>query len=131
MGRGNVSTYLFAEIQGAMKREGVEGVNARKNSNEVSEVWVCVRYLEQKASKVKNLHGNRKETLGQCRQRILTYFVRGSILVWLTSCLFGFDCFTCVELETDLLVWSNPNQSNKRSVIQGYFPIRSKYGAGT
>ena len=37
-----------------------------------------------------------------------------SITVQLTSCLtdFGFRCLVNVELETYLLVWSNPNGSN-------------------
>ena len=30
----------------------------------------------------------------------------------------GFTCFAYVELATDLLVWSNPSQSNRRSAIQ-------------
>ena len=29
-----------------------------------------------------------------------------------------FSCFACVELDRDLQVWSNPNQSNRRSAIQ-------------
>ena len=28
----------------------------------------------------------------------------------------GFSCFACVELERDLQVWSNPNQSNRWAV---------------
>ena len=31
--------------------------------------------------------------------------------------LFGFSCFTYVELATDLLVWLDPNQSNRRSAV--------------
>ena len=31
---------------------------------------------------------------------------------------FGFSGFENVELETDLRLWSNPNQSNRRSAIQ-------------
>ena len=34
--------------------------------------------------------------------------------------LFGFGCFAYAELATHLLVWSNPNQSNRRLTIQGY-----------
>ena len=34
--------------------------------------------------------------------------------------LFGFSCF---ELKTVLLFWSNPNQSNRRRVVQWYFPL--------
>ena len=32
------------------------------------------------------------------------------------------SCFAYVELATFLLVWSNPNQSNRRSIVQQYFP---------
>ena len=31
--------------------------------------------------------------------------------------LFAFSCFALVELSTDLLVWSNPNQLNRRSAV--------------
>ena len=40
---------------------------------------------------------------------------------WLEFSYFGY-----VELDSDLQVWSNPNQSN-RSVVQWYFPLRSKW----
>ena len=30
---------------------------------------------------------------------------------------YGLSCFALVELATDLLVWLNPNQSNRRSAI--------------
>ena len=36
--------------------------------------------------------------------------------------LFWFSCFAYVEWTTVLLVWSNPNQSNRRSAVQWYFP---------
>ena len=39
--------------------------------------------------------------------------------------LFGFSCFDYVELETYLLVWLNPNQSNRMSAVQWYFPLWS------
>ena len=48
-------------------------------------------------------------------QRILTYFVRGSI-----------SCFDYVYSTTDLLVQPNPNQSNRRSAVQLYFHLQSK-----
>ena len=32
--------------------------------------------------------------------------------------LFGFNCVTYVELATDLIAWSNPNQSNWRSAYE-------------
>ena len=35
----------------------------------------------------------------------------------------GFSCFANVELDRDLQVWSNPNQSNRRSAVQWYFPL--------
>ena len=40
------------------------------------------------------------------------YFLRGSIPVWLTSCLTGLDSATLFmfNLDADLQVWSNPNQ---------------------
>ena len=37
-----------------------------------------------------------------------------------------FDWFACVELDRDLKVWWNPNQSNRRSAVQQYFPLQSK-----
>ena len=37
--------------------------------------------------------------------------------------LFGFSCFAYVELDTDLQVLANPDQSNRRSAVQlWYFP---------
>ena len=61
-------------------------------------------------------------------QRTFTYFVRGSITVRLTSCLdwLGFRCFAYVELARGLQVWLNPNQSNRRSAVQCYFPLQSE-----
>ena len=45
--------------------------------------------------------------------------LRGSIIVWLTSCLFCLDSAAFyVELTTALLDWSNANKSNWRSAIQ-------------
>ena len=38
----------------------------------------------------------------------------------------GFSCFACVELERDLQVWSNPNQSN-RWAVQWNFPLWSNW----
>ena len=38
----------------------------------------------------------------------------------------GFSCFACVELDRDLQLWLNPNQSNRRSAIQFYFQL-TKY----
>ena len=47
--------------------------------------------------------------------------LRGSIPVWLTSCLFYLDSSACFcWIIISLLVWSNPNQSNRRSVVQRY-----------
>ena len=37
------------------------------------------------------------------------------------------SCFAYVELDRDLQVWSNPNQSNWRSTVQWYFALRSKW----
>ena len=39
---------------------------------------------------------------------------------------FGFSCFAYVELTTDLLVWWNPNQSNRRAAIRWYFLLQNK-----
>ena len=36
----------------------------------------------------------------------------------------GFSCFACVELDRYLQLWLNPNQSNRRSAIQLYFPYK-------
>ena len=38
----------------------------------------------------------------------------------------GNSCFGYNEWATDLLVWSKPNQSNRRSAVQWYFRIQSK-----
>ena len=40
---------------------------------------------------------------------------------------FGFSSFAYVELDRDFQVWSNPNQSNRRSVVQWYFPLQCKW----
>ena len=40
---------------------------------------------------------------------------------------FAFSCFSYVELDTDFQVWSTPNQSSMRSVVQWYFPFISKW----
>ena len=37
---------------------------------------------------------------------------------------FGFSCFVVLKL-SDLLVRTNPNQWNRRSAVQWYFPLRS------
>ena len=55
----------------------------------------------------------------------LTYFVKGSITVQLTYCLVL--CFAYAELTTDLLVWSDANQSNRRSSKQWHFPLWAKW----
>ena len=68
------------------------------------------------------------DTLSMIAQRILTHCVSASITVQLTSCfLFGFSCFVYVELDAYYLVSLNPNQSNRRSDLQWYFPLRSKW----
>ena len=70
-------------------------------------------------------------------KRIFTFFVRRSITIWcpncrytdyIVLCLLGFSCFAYVGLVTDLLVWSNPNKSNRRSTIKWYFPLWTKWG---
>ena len=43
------------------------------------------------------------------------------------AAVFGFSYFAHVELETDLVVWSNPNQSNRRSAVQKYFSLISNW----
>ena len=55
----------------------------------------------------------------------LTYFVKGSITAQLTYCLVL--CFAYAELTTDLLVWSDANQSNRRSAKQWHFPLWAKW----
>ena len=37
------------------------------------------------------------------------------------------SCFACVEIDRYLQVWSNPNQSNRWSAVQWYFPLRNKW----
>ena len=51
-------------------------------------------------------------------------YSRGRIHVQLTSCLTGLDSVTLLmfKLATDLSVCSNPNQGNRRSAVQWYFP---------
>ena len=65
----------------------------------------------------------------QCHvQRTFTHFVRGGkyhCMADLLFVLFGFSCFAYTELETYLLVWLNPNQSNRTSACQWYFPLIS------
>ena len=55
--------------------------------------------------------------------------LRGCITVCLTSCLFsfGFSCIAYVELTSDLLVWSNPNQPNRRSAYSDTTPYGECY----
>ena len=36
---------------------------------------------------------------------------------------FGFSCFVELKLSTDLLIWPNPNRSNRRSAIQGILQL--------
>ena len=50
--------------------------------------------------------------------RTLTYFLRGSITVQLTSCLTGLDLTKLVNLYLILHKQLNPNQSNRRLAIQ-------------
>ena len=59
-------------------------------------------------------------------QRIF-HFVRGIITLQLNSGFTSFTCFVYFELTTGLLVWWNPNQSNRRSDVQKYFPLWSEY----
>ena len=50
--------------------------------------------------------------------------LRGRINVHLTSCLVCFDStalFMLIDWTTVLLVWSNPNKSNRRSAVQWYY----------
>ena len=53
---------------------------------------------------------------------------KGSITIQLT-CLSVLDSasFAYVELDRDLQFWSNPNLSNRTSVVQWYFPLHSKW----
>ena len=56
----------------------------------------------------------------------LSFLPTQSITVRLTSSLFCLDgllLLTYVKWTTVLLVWSNPNQSNRRSTVQWYFPL--------
>ena len=41
--------------------------------------------------------------------------------------LSGFSSFAYVEFDTELHVWLNSNQSNRRPDVQQYFPLQSKY----
>ena len=51
-------------------------------------------------------------------QRTLSYFVRGSITVQLTSCLTGLDWAELVNILSIKLKQSSLNQSNRRSAVQ-------------
>ena len=51
-------------------------------------------------------------------QRIVTYFVRGSITVWLTSCLLVCSQLLCsYQIRNIFPISLDPNQSNSRSVV--------------
>ena len=60
-----------------------------------------------------------------CR-RTLSYFVTLLLFTAELFYSFGFSCFAYVEQTTNLYVWSNPNQSNRRSAVQGYFLLWNK-----
>ena len=69
-----------------------------------------------------------------CDQRILTYFVRGSITVLLASSLTGFDSeiLRTMVLATDLLVWLNTKCIRKgQPYIDTCHYKVSDYWAGT
>ena len=40
--------------------------------------------------------------------------------------LFAFNCYAFIEWTTILFVWSNPNQSNRRSALHSNFLLQSK-----
>ena len=49
---------------------------------------------------------------------------------WMADVVFvllGYSCFSHAKLVTYLLVWLNQNQSNRRSAVQWYFPLWSKW----
>ena len=50
------------------------------------------------------------------------YCTADLLLDWLEFC-----CFAYIELDKDLQVWSNPNQSNRRWAVQLYFPLQRKW----
>ena len=75
----------------------------------------------KKLPKVQNI-AQSGHTGSRVGQRILTYFVTGSITVQLTSYfngLYNIYCLLCfVEFRTDILFWLNQNQSNRRPDVQ-------------
>ena len=58
---------------------------------------------------------------------------RANINEWLTCCLFWLDsaAFAYVELTIILLIWWNPNQSNRRPAVHWYFPLWWVFSAST
>ena len=63
---------------------------------------------------------------GRVDHRTLTYIVRGSITVWLTSCLNGLDLTKLVNL---YLIQHKQSSwiRTRKSAVQWYFPLRSKW----
>ena len=63
------------------------------------------------------------------RQTILTFFISGSITVWCWPPVWllwiQHPCYV-VKITTDLIVWLNPIQSQRRSAVQWYLPLLSK-----
>ena len=58
-------------------------------------------------------------------QRIPNTLLREVVLLYsCTSCLTGLDSADLLisKFDTDLLIWPNPNQSNRRSAVLWYFP---------
>ena len=71
----------------------------------------------------------RSTSCHQKKKRTLSYFVRVSEYHCASDLLFdlfGFSCLAYADIVTCLLFWFNPNRSNRMSVLQWYFPIRSK-----
>ena len=56
--------------------------------------------------------------MGAYSKKLFFFIIKAS---WL---FLQFSCFACVELDRYFQVWSNPNQSNRRSAVQYYFPFK-------
>ena len=66
-------------------------------------------------------------SIATLREHSLTSLKEVSLYGWPLFDWLGFSWFAYVELDRDLQVWSNPNQSNMRSAVQWCFPLRSKW----
>ena len=94
--------------------------------------WILLSFQGAFFQKKHNVWPHQDSNLAQ-KSRPENTNLKGSITIWLTSSLFCLEptallCLywikiSMIELASDLLVWLNPNQSNRRSALQWYFPL--------